>query len=77
MGSTSQREYWESYSRAEYFGWAACKGFDDSGNDPILGKKSFSLRHLYRKAWRAAHVAQAKVWLQHAIALRSLCIPLP
>lgn len=62
----------EMYQRADYYAWAARKGFPDGGNDPLTGRPYSS--HLSRVLGRAENAAAARACYALARAYPS---PLP
>jgi hypothetical protein len=64
----------EMYARAEYFAWAARKGFPGCGNDPITGTAPRQFNHLDRALGRVSHAAMARECYRRA---RRFPNPLP
>lgn len=72
MNRRYHEAYWQAMYRAEYYRWAANRGFACCGGDPLTGRKKSDFVSQDRREGRAANIALAKFWLQEAAAIRQL-----
>lgn len=70
------RQRAETFALAEYFGWAARKGYPGGGNDPRTGLAWNGSDPLARAIGRAEHIAAARATYRHG-RIKYGPIPLP
>ncbi len=63
--------YLQAIKKAEYYRWAAQKGFSIAGNDPLTGKKRSDTSPMDAAEGREAYKAMPKFWFIRAAAIRT------
>src|SRR5262245_14844935 len=64
-------DYWHAMYRANYYAWAAHRGFPAAGNDPLTGRAPSIHDARERSDGRAIHSLLARRWLERAAELRT------